>query len=145
MFSFSPFSWMKCQSPTLNLSAQSDAGGPENSHPRAAWLLAWEPSSVLGTPLGNPVCKLPCAGLTQGIAIQGLMCADGTWDPLEGSECPVVQTIAMYDVSSGELKLKSLRMQQRDHFQGEEAQGGWYLQTGSRRQLVITKLEGTGD
>lgn len=121
MFSCSPFSWMKCQSPMLNLSVQSDAGGPESSHPCTVWLLAWEHSSVLGTPWEIPSMNSLCWTRTQGIEIPGLMCADGTWDPLEKSECPMVQTIARCDVSSGELKLKSPRMQQRDYFQGEEA------------------------
>lgn len=55
----------------LNLSVQSDAGGPASSQPCTVWLLAREHSSVLGTPWEIPSMNSLCWTRTQGIEIPG--------------------------------------------------------------------------
>lgn len=92
----------------------------------------WSPPvPFAGTPWEIPCINSPCLTHNKGNEIQGLMCANGPWDPLEGSECAMVQTDVHQpgarEMSSGELNLKSLRMQQRDYFQGEEVWGGCSL------------------
>lgn len=91
MFSFSPFSWMKCASPALNLSAESYAGSQRAAVPAAAWLAQEHSSALRRDRPKNPIYEIPRLGLHPGECDCGVGVCEWSSGP-SGGKHVLVQT-----------------------------------------------------